>query len=360
MTDFFEIDFLDVETAKSGDAIALRYEVGGQRLIHVVDGGFEAVGQRLIDHIVAHYDNKPIDHVVVTHPDGDHASGVRVVIERCNVGTLWMLRPWLYAEGLLPWFPTYSSGERLAGRLRKLYPHIAELERIAIERGIPVQEPFQGARIGAFTVLAPSRGRYFDCLLRSEKTPEAADLDNPFAGVAAALAQYGRAIAALVRSAWGHETFSAEETSAENEMSVVQAAVIAGQRIVLTGDAGRSGLSEAADLAAAVGIQLPGVDRFQVPHHGSRRNVSTALLDRWLGPRLAGPPAAGAELFTAICSSAKADPDHPRKAVERAIVHRGGRFVTTEDGDVRTSSNAPWRLGWGAIPPRPYPQDLES
>ena len=143
-------------------------------------------------------------------------------------------------------------------------------------------------------------------------------------------------------------------------MSVVQAAVIAGQRIVLTGDAGRGALAEAADFAPVAGILLPGVHRFQVPHHGSRRNVSTDLLDRWLGPRLLQRPAAGQETFTAICSSAKADPDHPRRSVERAFVHRGARFITTEEGDVTTRWNAPPRTGWGPLPVRLYPEDYEE
>jgi hypothetical protein len=40
-SDFFEIDFLKVETKQSGDAIALRYRVDDVTSIHVVDGGFE-------------------------------------------------------------------------------------------------------------------------------------------------------------------------------------------------------------------------------------------------------------------------------------------------------------------------------
>ncbi|MDH4743813.1 MBL fold metallo-hydrolase [Sphingomonas sp. CBMAI 2297] len=360
MPDFFEIDFLDVETRKSGDAIALRYEIAGERAIHVVDGGFDAMSERIIAHIVTHYDNKPIDHVVVTHPDGDHACGLRGVIERCNVGTLWMLRPWIYAEALLPYFTTYNSAERLASRLRALYPYIADLERIAIERDIPIAEPFQGARIGAFTVLAPSPQRYIDCLLTSDKTPEVGDERDAIAALFEEIAQFGKAVVNFARGAWGYEVFSTGETSAENEMSVVQAAIIGGQRIVLTGDAGRQALAEAADFAPTAGINLPGVHRFQVPHHGSRRNVSTELLDRWLGPRLDRQLPEGYEVFTAVCSSAKADPDHPRKSVERAFLHRGARFITTEDGDVRTQWNAPERLGWGPLPHRPYPEAYEE
>ena len=40
MSDFYEIDFLDVETAKSGDAIALRYGINGVTQVHVVDADF--------------------------------------------------------------------------------------------------------------------------------------------------------------------------------------------------------------------------------------------------------------------------------------------------------------------------------
>lgn len=361
MADYFELDFLDVETRKSGDAITMRYGIGGQQSVHVIDGGFDAMAQRIIDHILTYYGNAPIDHVVVTHPDGDHACGLRGVVERCNIGTLWMLRPWLYAEVLPPCFPTYNSADRLGSRLRQLYPYIADLERIALAKGIAIMEPFQGARIGAFTVLAPSPSRYFKCLLRSEKTPEVTgEAADALSGLLAGLAQIGRALVNVARGAWGYEIFSAEETSAENEMSVVQAAVIDGRRIVLTGDAGRGALGEAADAAWMAGLALPGVDIVQVPHHGSRRNVTTELLDRWLGPRLAYRPADGEELFTAMCSSAKADPDHPRQSVERAFVHRGARFITTEDGDIGTRWNIAMRAGWNALPARPYPEDYEE
>ncbi|MET4121975.1 beta-lactamase superfamily II metal-dependent hydrolase [Bradyrhizobium sp. JR1.5] len=79
-------------------------------------------------------------------------------------------------------------------------------------------------------------------------------------------------------------------------MSVVQFAYLNGHKIVLTGDAGRSALTEAAEFAPQAGLYLPGVDRFQVPHHGERRNVSTELLEpmAWAasGSTAAGRPRA--------------------------------------------------------------------
>lgn len=105
-----------------------------------------------------------------------------------------------------------------------------------------------------------------------------------------------------------------QKTSAENEMSLVQLATIAGERILLIGDAGRGALTEAGACATALGLGLQGVNRFQVPHHGSRRTNSSAVLDLWLGPKLRNQPAKGQGTFTAVVREAKMDEDHPRKS----------------------------------------------
>lgn len=361
MADFFEIDFLDVESPKSGDAIAMRYRVGEKTTIQVVDGGYQTTGEKLAAHIRAHYGYPPyIDHIVVTHSDGDHAGGLRTILEEFEVGELWMLRPWMYADELIDRFARFQSVENLKKRLKEIYSNLAALEDIALEKGIPIREPFQGAAIGAFTVLAPSKARYLDLIVESEKTPESVREASAFASVEAAIESMAAKLVAFLRSLWGEEAFSTEETSAENEMSVVQYARIAEQRILLTGDAGREALADAAEYAPFAGLVLPGIDRFQVPHHGSRRNVSTELLDRWLGPRLSAKPASGQETFTAIVSSAKADEHHPRKAVVRAMIHRGARVVCTEGRDTRTSYNAPKRADWVAAVPVDYPDEQEA
>ncbi|WCT78651.1 ComEC/Rec2 family competence protein [Novosphingobium humi] len=359
MADYFEIDFHDVETAKSGDAIALRYEVNGVTRVHVVDGGYLDTGETVLETVRTHYGTPDrIDAVIVTHSDGDHAAGLRAVLEGYEVGGLWMLRPWLYAEELLSRFETYNSVDRLRSRLRAVYPHLVELETIADRRGIPIYDPFQGAAIGEFHVLAPSRTRYLDLVVRSEKTPEGTEPEPQ--GIVEAVGTVMRKIANLVRAAWGAETFPPEGTSAENEMSVVQYANLCGLRILLTGDAGREALREAIDYAPMKGLKLPGLDRIQVPHHGSRRNVDTDILDALLGPKLASQPVEGAESFTAIVSSAKADEDHPRKSVVRAFMHRGAKVITTENGTIATWHNAPIRPGWTGVPGLPYPNEEEA
>lgn len=356
MSDFFEIDFLNVESKKSGDAIPLRYSIGGVPRIHVTDGGFQDTGDKIIGHINKYY-NYPdkIDAVIVSHPDGDHAGGLRKVLEEFKVSELWMLRPWLYAHELIYRFARFKNVENLIRRLKDIYPNIAALEEIATDKDIPMYEPFQGAWIGAFLVLAPTKERYLNLVVQSEDTPEATKEFRE-----AWLRQTSTHLerrSELVYSDWGEEIFSSEETSSENEMSVIQYADLCQQKILLTADAGRGALTEAAIFAELLRL-IPGIDRFQVPHHGSRRNVSSEVLDRWLGRRFQTRPQEAPEFFTAIVSASKEDEGHPRKSVTRACIHRGARVYSTEDGDFRTHQNAPTR-NWVSASILPYPEVQE-
>ncbi len=356
MPDFYEIDFLPVHTSKSGDAVAMRYQIGANWWVHVVDGGYTNTAPDLAALIRQSYGTNLINRVVVTHPDKDHAEGLAPILQSFDVGELWMLRPWEYADILLPHFARYSSAESLVQRLRDEYPYIAELERIAVSRNIPIYRPFQGERIGAFTVLAPSPARYLQLIIESDKTPQQSSYSE---GILSGLFNLIEPAIAFVRAGWGSEKFSSEETSTENEVSVVQYALLNGHSIVLTGDAGRGTLTEAADYAPMAGLLLPGVTRFQAPHHGGRRNVSTELLDRWLGPRLPHMLPDGQERFTAMISSAKEDIAHPRKAVLRGLLHRGAYILTTEDTTFTIWKDAPDR-GWMPIKNVPYPDEQEE
>lgn len=174
MTNFYEIDFLEAGESKSGDAIALRYGVLDlDETVHVVDGGYAKDGELLRDHIKKYYGNPTyIDHVVLTHPDGDHAAGVHTILENFEIGCLWMNRPWEYVDELLPLFNYDYTRNGLIQRLRKDFPHTASLEELAEEKGIEIREVLRGDSIGEFTVLAPSHERYLQLIVDSEKTPE--------------------------------------------------------------------------------------------------------------------------------------------------------------------------------------------
>ena len=360
MADFFEIDFLDVECKKSGDAITMRYNKNGVESIHVIDGGFVSTGDSVVAHIKKYYGgNTRVNRVVVTHPDGDHAGGLRAVLEQLEVDELWMLRPWQYSDELIERFKRWTNTDSLTKRLKEIYPNIAALEEIALQKNIPIYEPFQGENIGDFKVLAPSKESYLNLVSESERTPETVTESN-YSEESKSLSGFFDSIVRFIKAAWGDENLSSKPTSNENEMSVVQFSEIDNQTIMFTGDAGKITLTEAIDYLEEIhGGYLPKIDRFQVPHHGSRRNVSSEILDRLFGKKIGEYESR--DKYTAVISSAKEDKDHPRKAVIRAFQHRGAKVIATEGKTVCCSSrNAPQREGWSAITPMDYPVDQEE
>lgn len=359
MSDFFEIDFLAVEAKKSGDAITMRYSINGKETIHVVDGGFESTGTAIIDHLKKYYGKNEIvniDRVVVTHQDYDHTRGLRTVLQECNIGELWMLRPWNYSKELVERFKGWENPDNLSKRLKKIYPNILALEEIANQKGIKICEPFQGVKIGEFLVLAPSKDRYLDLILESEKTPDEISKSSFTESLIIGL---NNAINSI-KPAWGDEKLSKEPTSAENEMSIVQYATLKDQNILLTGDAGVGTLSEAVEYLKKINQgNLPYIHYFQVPHHGSRRNLSSELLDKLFKPKLSYP--SSEDKFIALISSSKEDKSHPRKAVIRALKHRGAKVLATEGKAICIFSNDMFsRLGWTKAIPLEYPKDQEE
>jgi hypothetical protein len=77
--------------------------------------------------------------------------------------------------------------------------------------------------------------------------------------------------------------FDAKEVNPRNNSSIITLLQVDSERLLFTGDAGVPALERAWDFAEERGLAGP-VDFVQVSHHGSRRNASSASLDRLLGP----------------------------------------------------------------------------
>jgi beta-lactamase superfamily II metal-dependent hydrolase len=352
----YEVDFLPVGDGNA-DAICVRY--GNDQTgywLHVIDGGFTDTSDTIINHIESNYGaHYKVTHLVLTHADNDHACGLIGVLNRFEVnGAIWMNRPWRFAQHGLPAYPGYTL-DRLIKEMRQKHPHLVEIERIAASRNIPINDVFQGAVIGQFTVLAPSQRRYILSIPNFEKTPEA---KRPL--IAAAKTFIGEAIEAAAKwmnEDWSIETLSNDPdppTSDSNESSVVQLGQMEGQKVLLTGDVGPVGLNEAADYAALLGMLAP-PNFAQVPHHGSRRNVTPAVLDRWLGPIKAQGTITG----HAFVSVGKEKSDYPRGQVQNAFERRGYPVHATR-GRVKTHFNGrKLRDGWMTSEPEPWASRVE-
>jgi beta-lactamase superfamily II metal-dependent hydrolase len=340
----FEIDFLPVGDGKSGDAIALRFgNLTGPRSeqsIVVIDGGFKESGEQLVTHIKNHYGTDLVDLAISTHPDGDHASGLCVVLEGLRVGQLAMHRPWEHAADIKKLFKDgriTTSG--LQNRLEEALQHVSDLETIAIRKNIPIIEPFQGATGfgGKLRVLGPSL-LYYQSLLTDFR---------PMPGVstaASALSPLRKLLQETVQQIqdfWHIDLLDddTDTTSAENNTSTILLFEIDGQKLLFTGDAGKTALLNALAYANSLGISLINMRFLQAPHHGSKRNINSKILKQM-------------NATTAYISACAGHEKHPAKKVTNALIKHGAKVFVTRGNQICHNYNGPGR-NWG-------PADVET
>lgn len=366
----FEIDFLPVGAGeRSGDAIAIRYSINGRYRIMVYDGGTKESGQALVDHIRTYYGTDYVDDVVNSHPDNDHASGLSIVLNQLRVGTLWMHRPWNHSHLICDYFrdgriTDVSLIRRLQEKMRAAY----ELEQIAQGKEVEIREPFQGDQIGHFRVISPARDWYVHELIPAfEKSPEIKLTERLLgraepSGLLKTLAEAARKGLTWVTERWDLELLRENvETSAENESSVILYGYMPEDRegLLLTGDTGVRGLTAAADYLEKNNVSAAQhVNFIQVPHHGSRHNVSTSTLNRLVGPKLVLPTQASTKV--AYVSASAESKTHPRKMVTNAFMRRGARVIVTRGEHKCYSRGMPGRTGWSPATPLTFSDQVEG
>ena len=359
---FCEVEFIAVgEGSRPGDAIIVRYGDPSNYKLMLIDGGTAATGTELVAHLKHWFGaNVTLEHVVLTHSDADHASGLREVLREIPVANLWLHIPWLLAQNAVHLFKdkrwTYAG---LADAIKKEYDIISEIVDLGFAKS-QVSYPFQGAQIGPFTVLSPTHDNYLGLLPQFEKTPEpdqalieAAGLwiGKAPAGIFKALMEAVRAtVSNLIPETWtGERLRDGGITSASNESSVVLYADVGDdRRILLTGDAGIRALTWSAEYARFLGLPLQSFAFVQIPHHGSRRNVGPTILNEILGP-IRYAQGIGSR-FTAFVSAPKDDASHPRKIVLNAFTRRGADVVATQGKDITWRGGFPLRPGHNAVP----------
>lgn len=361
----YEIDYIGVKAdkaTKDADAICLRWKTGialnGMPIykVGVIDGGFEAHGNAMIAHMNQYYfddaegvkskEKKTIDFVVVTHPDQDHAIGLKQVLKAFDVKKIYMNRPWLYVDEL---FDKVNDGritkQSLRERLRNNYETIADIENIAEENKIPIYEAFEGTYVeNEILILSPEKQFYLDLLVESEKTPlqeqAAFNQDGLFGRIANAVKAY------IVNKFedWDIETLCEnEETSAENETSVVLRGLVEGDGFLLTGDAGIRALNKAIDYMEQIGEDvISEISFYQIPHHGGRHNVSPSLLDRMVGQRVKKGATRNKTAYASVAEGS----DHPLKMVTNAYIRRGVSTYETNGNTICHHCGQMPKRGW--------------
>jgi beta-lactamase superfamily II metal-dependent hydrolase len=323
----YELDFLAVgDGQRSGDAIALRFtrpDTGTYAHV-IIDAGFAASGEALVDHVPRYYGTQYVDLAIVTHPDGDHIGGMGNVLRGLSVGELWVHR--LGAHG--------GAGLPAADA-------VSELTRLAAQRDVRVLEPFAGTSAfgGCLTVLSPDES-WYESLVGEETVWKTATSGSRL--IAAARRAGQRIVSALPIEVPFDD---AGGTNPRNNTSAVILLDIENHKALFTGDAGVLALEASHDYVLDHFGPWIAPNFVQVPHHGSRHNGSSAVLDLLLGAQ------GQSECRTAFISVTSDDPDHPSPRIVNAYKRRGCRvFQTAGKALLHHSSTAPDR-GWSAATP---------
>jgi hypothetical protein len=364
----YEVDFHPVgDASKAGDAISVRYGQNGRYEVVVIDGGTEESGEALVENIKHYYGPETVvAHAISSHPDTDHASGLRPVLRQLPVRNLWIHQPWKYAPQMLPFYANKQlTADGLVKRLKSEYPIVCELIDLAEKQQTNIAEPFQGMQVGPFTVLSPSSYAYQRLVPQFRKGPEADVEALKAAGWWLGEKQLPNLLERLIEKAatWIDETWDLEllrenaVTAAENETSTVLFADFGSGSVVLTADAGVNALLWTCGYAEKNGIDLGSAGLVQMPHHGSRSNVTPTVLNRLLGPKLGS----NAETRkTAVVSCPKDDEKHPRKMVVNAFKRRGVRVFKTQGQSFRHHGGTMPSRGWVAATPFTWFDKVEA
>jgi beta-lactamase superfamily II metal-dependent hydrolase len=348
----YEIDYIPVgDGDRSGDAIALRFgNLTGPREeqnVVIIDGGFKDSGEHLVNHIKQIYGTNRVDIVISTHPDMDHVSGLKVILEEMEVNNLVMHKPWDHASEIKGMFKNGRiTASGLEARLEESLQDASDLEALAAKKGIPIYEPFQGLTgfDGVMHILGPSEDFYKELLPHFRDTPEPAKELS-----------FWEPIKKMAEEAikWIEDNFlidllddDDDSASPENNSSAIVLFMIDGHKLLFSGDAGKTGLHLAADYAEGINVDLKDLRFLDVPHHGSKRNISSKVLKR-------------IKASTAFVSAAKESKKHPAKKVTNGLQKHGATVYVTNGMTLRQHYNAPDR-GWGNATPEPFHEYVEE
>lgn len=350
----YEIDFLPVgEWSKWWDAIAIRYWDFSNRDLYkviVIDWWTKASWKLVVDHIKKHFFTNYVDVIIATHFHQDHIWWISEILDELSVWKIIMHLPWTYSKSIKKMTITEMGISKLAQKLEKSMNWLSNLEDLANKKNIPIQELFAWEYIfeNELIVLWPSLEYYEQLLANFAVTPETKSEHTMFE-------EAGQFVKSVFDNAieWMGEslhietlTDDYEDTSPENNSSIVLLLQIGDKRMIFTGDCWKDGLNKAIEFADKNWINVSDIDLLDIPHHWSKRNVWPSILDR-LRPKVAF-----------ISCPKDGDPKHPSRKVINALIRRGCDVHTTK-GNSKKHWNTT-RDGWNSAIPETFYHEVEN
>jgi beta-lactamase superfamily II metal-dependent hydrolase len=230
--------------------------------------------------------------------------------------------------------------------LKEALTVVTEIEQIANEKRIPIKQPFTGLSFdnNSIIILSPTEDYYKELLPQFRSTPEPKN-ENVFPRTFSAVKDAVN---------WIYETLHIEtldetgETSPENNSSVVTLFKYAEKKILFTGDAGIPALKNVIEITDNCNYSLTNLDVLQVPHHGSKRNISPSILNT-------------IKATSAYISTPKEEnPKHPAKKVTNALIRRNMKPYQTKGNILCYRYNTPQRAGYSSATQIPFYNQVEE
>ncbi len=344
----FEVDWRAVgEESKSGDCIAMRFgdfnNNPDDQTVVLIDGGFKDTGEKVVDFIEYYYGTDTIDLVISTHPHADHISGLSVVFDKLKVKELLMHKPWENEAEISNALSLNATDKKtLSEFIQKSVNDAKDLVKLAESKGTTITEPFQGLTRfdGQLTILGPSEQFYGELISGAAKSSGLLGL------LKLGVAEIKKAVNTIRESRDEERLVEPAEDAVtdENNTSVITLLNQGQDNFLFTADAGVKAIERALDYSQSSGLFLPDqINYFQVPHHGSKRNIGPSTLNRLFGEPGSGLQV-GCHAYALVAKEGA--PEHPSCRVTNALDRRGVEVYQTTWGDVCSNSDDCSREGW--------------
>lgn len=268
----------ELEVLKLGDAdaIFIRHYINNTPYVVLIDAGNVSDWKTIKEHLIKYYNTTTIDLAVCTHPDGDHIGGFFGLLEdkTISISEFWLIDPANYLdENDLKHYTTKAGAQKA---VRKIFNNPNDESKNLIDilesKKITPKSVISGYshKLLPIQVVAPTSEYYGEVVKNM-------------------VADYGIKV---YEEADTTDFDEAEKVSTENVKTSIdsctdddspynQSSIVLlyepenGKKIIFAGDANCASLVKMLEEYP----DICDIDLLKVPHHGSKHNLSTMIID---------------------------------------------------------------------------------
>ena len=248
-----EIDMLSVGNA---DAIIVHTTDQSTEHVAVIDAGNSSDGEKVVNHIRTYMPHhSKVDLLICTHPHDDHIGGVSTVIDELDVDYVLIHQPESYRKQIES-MRMHVSYKQLQEARKSLDTLTDVMQKIA-QYDITHSQPFAGVQCelldgAVLEIVGPSEEFYADLAteMKSYKSLES-------------------------RRGDAEHVDEVEDSSPFNNSSVIALLTYNEGKYLFTADAGPVAFENVLETDS---VDLSFLRWMQIPHHGSRSNVDSELI----------------------------------------------------------------------------------